>query len=773
MLNFRDKFLISAANIYFKAFVALAKPDYIFADHNRKIIKTLQQVANGQIKKLIINVAPRSGKSLIVSQLFPAWFLGKFPDESVICATYGQDLADSFGRQVRNLLKTDLYNAIFPAAKLAGDSASIKSFATTAGGVYTASGAGGALTGKGGDCVGKGTIIITEHGPIPVEILYEINYTGKILSFNHKKNEPEFRSIQAYKKIQRNEKLCVQIDSGVSLRVTPEHKIYTRNKGYIETRALRRGDEVVFEPENSMCFMPKNNFSSKSRIDKKSKEQSKGFLLFCRMLERASFVQKQKKMFYLLSTCRKKIKKILLRRMHAKKYTKPEKKPNKGVSGLRFEIREKALYTKILFYGLQKSNAQQNNERKVKSKIYSWESLQSSIFQNEAFDFRKRWELLRCMSKKQKFDGSPHRSRKRKQYAVQSSYFMQKLSCNSPRDKVHTISSVEKDCKPEFDFYDIQVEGNNNFFANGILVHNCIIIDDIHKNRQEANSDLIRSNVIDWYKSTLYTRLSPSGSIVILQTRWHENDLTGYLLEKEPDDWTVIQIPAISDENKSYWPERWPIEKLEEIKKTLGSYEFEALYQQRPSPAGGGMFKKEWFEIARASSANLKKVRYWDRAATISKNGSDPDYTVGIKMGKDNNENFFILDMVRFRGSPLEVENAILNTAIQDGYETEVVLEQDPGQAGIVEVNYLIRKLSGFNVRANRVSTDKITRANPLAAQCEAGNVKLVKGIWNELFLDELASFPYGRHDDIVDAASGAFNQLSKNKSIYEKLIAL
>lgn len=136
----------------------------------------------------------------------------------------------------------------------------------------------------------------------------------------------------------------------------------------------------------------------------------------------------------------------------------------------------------------------------------------------------------------------------------------------------------------------------------------------------------------------------------------------------------------------------------------------------------------------------------------------DPDYTVGMKVGKTPQGIFYIADLVRIRVSPHKVEKAILNTAKQDGIHTKIYLEQDPGQAGVAEVHQYSKLLAGFEVKFNKVSSDKQTRARAASAQAEAGNIKLLESYWNDPLLTELSHFPEGKHDDQVDALSGCIN---------------
>lgn len=180
-------------------------------------------------------------------------------------------------------------------------------------------------------------------------------------------------------------------------------------------------------------------------------------------------------------------------------------------------------------------------------------------------------------------------------------------------------------------------------------------------------------------------------------------------------------------------------------------------------PSAGLYFQKGYFEIVDAIPKTVDRVRYWDRAATKKTETNDPDFTVGIKIEKDINNILYITDMVRIQDSPLGVQTVIKNTAIRDTIQVRIGVEEDPGQAGVSEADHLTRLLQGYNVRRNKVQKDKVTRASPVSAQAEAGNIKILRGKWNDDFFRELENFPEGKHDDIVDALSGAFLMINSN----------
>jgi len=291
-----------------------------------------------------------------------------------------------------------------------------------------------------------------------------------------------------------------------------------------------------------------------------------------------------------------------------------------------------------------------------------------------------------------------------------------------------------------------------------------LLIDDPVKNAEEANSQTYRDRTWEWYLSTALTRVEPGCWQLLIQTRWHEDDLAGRLLGQAPDDWAVVNLPALAEEQDPLgrepgaplWPARFDTAALAERKTNLGSYWWNALYQQRPSAREGGFFKREWFPIVEAAPAQAVRVRRWDAASTEA----GGDYTVGLCMALTSDGVFYIEDVQRDQLSPAGVEQLILQTAQTDGAQVRIREEQEPGSAGKAVVTTRAGKLRGFDYRGRRSTGEKTLRAGPFAAQAEAGNVRLVKGLWNRALLDELCAFPHGAHDDQVDTCSGAFDDL-------------
>jgi predicted phage terminase large subunit-like protein len=305
------------------------------------------------------------------------------------------------------------------------------------------------------------------------------------------------------------------------------------------------------------------------------------------------------------------------------------------------------------------------------------------------------------------------------------------------------------------------------------------IIDDPLKDAEEAQSSTIRDKIKDWYSSTFSTRKEPDASIVVIQTRWHGDDLAGWLLSREadaPEHWHIVDFPAIAEplpafpptctveadwrkEGEALCPERYPLAELEKIHKSIGAYWWASLYQQRPAPREGGLFKRPWLPIVEASPAQAQRVRWWDTGAT----SGGGDYSAGVLIAKAGGI-YYIEDCTRGQWSAGELDAVILQTAALDRQRYGHVTTwsgQEPGSGGKRQAEQFVRMLAGYAVGAEPETGSKPVRAVPLSSQCEAGNVKLVKGDWNTQFIDELCAFDHGAHDDDVDAASGAFGKLT------------
>lgn len=314
-----------------------------------------------------------------------------------------------------------------------------------------------------------------------------------------------------------------------------------------------------------------------------------------------------------------------------------------------------------------------------------------------------------------------------------------------------------------------------------------VIIDDPHST-ETAESEPERETALRIFRESVPLRMNDpkNSAIVIIMQRLHERDVSGFILghddkmgydtivlpmEYEPDregETTLSWAEERSKPGELLFPERFPKEFVERAKSIMGSYAVAGQLQQRPAPRGGGMFKRDWFEIlptAPAIGRVVRAVRWWDLAATAENAKSpDPAWTAGVLIVKDRDGLYYVCDVTRIRGNDLAVERLLKQVAEMDSNAfpmTQTVIPQDPGGAGKYVANRLIRVLAGYDVRKGKEDHAKDIRAQPFAAQCEAGNVKLISGPWNQAYLDELSVFPSSGHKDQVDASSGSFKILT------------
>lgn len=294
-----------------------------------------------------------------------------------------------------------------------------------------------------------------------------------------------------------------------------------------------------------------------------------------------------------------------------------------------------------------------------------------------------------------------------------------------------------------------------------------LLIDDPVKNREEAESETIRRRNKDWYTSTAYTRLMPGAKVVIIQTRWHDDDLTGWQLrEHAHEGWTVLSLPAIAETDddilgrkrgEPLW-DQYPLEALERIKQSLGSRDWSALYQQRPAPAEGGIFKADWFHrYARPQEHYREIVQSWD---TAFKPGELNDPSVCTTWGV-RPDGFDLLEVYAARIEYPDLKAQTLKGA--ERWKPSAILIEDKGSGQSLIQD--LRRETPLPVIAIQPKGDKILRASGVSALIEAGKVALPQqALWLTDFETEMLSFPNAVHDDQVDSVS-QFLEWARNRA--------
>lgn len=271
-----------------------------------------------------------------------------------------------------------------------------------------------------------------------------------------------------------------------------------------------------------------------------------------------------------------------------------------------------------------------------------------------------------------------------------------------------------------------------------------------------------RSGVIRWF-------IRQDNDMVWADTR--EELLQRYGTQQQPKSFTFISASLqdnkiLMEKDPSYLSNLMALARVERERLLGGNWNVR--------PSAGDYFQREWFKIIDAIPPGWSRcVRYWDKAATRpSESNPDPDYTAGVLIYSYPNGQWVIADIRRTRDTPLNIERYIKNTASYDGWATSIRVEQEPGSSGVADADNYVRLLVGYDIRVNKVSKDKVTRALPVSAQCEAGNISVLRAQWNDEFFREAENFDGSDkgHDDQIDALSGAFNETSASVSSFANL---
>jgi predicted phage terminase large subunit-like protein len=306
------------------------------------------------------------------------------------------------------------------------------------------------------------------------------------------------------------------------------------------------------------------------------------------------------------------------------------------------------------------------------------------------------------------------------------------------------------------------------------------LIDDPIKSQADVTNARLREKLWSWFQSELLTRLKPGGRVVLVMTRWHEDDIGGRLQSHDRAEWRILRLAGFAESDDPVgrglgapiWPEWEDVSGLLSKRASVGERVWYSMYQQSPGTIEGGLFRCDRIDILSdvPQIGNGRVVRAWDLASTAASGGTDPDWTVGLKLFAAHTGRYVVLDIVRLRGSPHEVVTTVVATAHRDGRSVSIGLPEDPGQAGKTQVAYFSGLLAGYYVTASRETGSKMTRAMPMASQVEARNLAIVQSKWNHAFLDELGDFPDGRKDDQVDALSRAFSMLTQSGAAARRL---
>lgn len=757
-------------------FIQRFRPKYmagwVHEDICRRIERFVRQVEQGLSPRLLLMMPPRSGKSEISSRHTPAWILGQHPDWEIIAGSHTSSLSLSFSRYLRDVMRDPAYTAVFPDAVLDPSSQSVENWNLTRGGGYLAAGVGTGITGRG--CLAPYTLVDTDRGKIRI---IDLKVGDSVYGYDHKQQKVVATRVKAVQVTERSKQL---LDFG-DVRLTTDHRIYNAARGFY-TRAGESPNLLGLRRQegSSRCDVQGVLFQSADRGDHNAQMR------------------------------------LLWEELSAQRGRAPE------VAGSARRGSESVLQSPLLRHvqdqqpsGLQQGEGRVSTLQKAGYGDGSFEVLQQGLLQRvqgfETADGCVQWrvsdaqsagvgagqEVLALRHDPRPVRGASHQSRRDGQPDFKSGTAVR---CVPPQ-----ISSVHGACAADiaglfepFDFVvDIQTE-TSNFFTEGLLVHNChvLLLDDLVKDMEAADSLTIRDNTWEWYLSTAYTRLAPGGGVLGLMTWWHDDDWAGRIqqamLSGDGDQFEIIKYPAVNDygdeyilpddsiaqfpptsppppgsrltrqHNTAIHPARYTTEMMLKIKRNLvaGGQKrvWDALYQQNPVPDEGNYFSKEMFQYygTRPDRRDLYVYQAWDFAIS---EGKDSDYTVGTCIGVDHRDNVYYLGQRRFRIQDGGfIIDQILDFAKE--YDADCLGFEDGQIWKAIEFQFQKRCEERKQYPSHELLkplTDKMVRANPLRGRMQLGKVFFDKNApyFTEL-LKEMLHFPAGKHDDQIDSLAWA-----------------
>lgn len=295
-----------------------------------------------------------------------------------------------------------------------------------------------------------------------------------------------------------------------------------------------------------------------------------------------------------------------------------------------------------------------------------------------------------------------------------------------------------------------------------------LLIDDPIKNQEEADSPYVREMIYDWYRNTAYTRLTPDGAIVLIMTRWHDDDLAGKLLraarDPEADQWSVLSLAAEAEAGEPFrpcgdplWPSQYSLEKLRQIRVNIGSRAYAAQYQQRPVLDGGNIIKLNWFKRY-SMLPNETPRRIIQSIDSAFKTGQDNDPTC-IGTWHEYSTGYYLVNVLLRKMEFPDLKRVSKDVFERDHPIAVIVEDKASGQSLIQEM----RRDTKIPVIAIKVDQDKMARVNSVSPLFESGRVFIPEQAeWVVDYMDELVRFPTAPHDDQMDMTTQALTYLTK-----------
>ena len=737
----------------FMPFVKMMWPGFIDGRHHKVMAKKFEEIAQGKTKRLIINMPPRHTKSEFASYLLPAWFLGKYPNKKIIQCSNTAELAVGFGRKVRNLVGSEQYGKVFPNVSLRSDSKAAGRWSTNANGEYFAIGVGGTVTGKGADLLiiddphseqeaalasadpsvfdkvyewytsgprqrlqpgGSIIIVMCMTGDTPIlmangkeKFLKDIRVGDIVATFDSGKLKTA--RVNNWMSNGVDSVYTLQTQSGKIVKANERHPFLIDNNGVLEwTRVnqLKIGDELV-SMKDAIGFQIQKLSRECANPAKQKKRITKKILML--PIERLAFMESIKEKFAQL--------KGVIKNYTQMDYVQPiiiSKKWNLGYINQpqnKEELEELKIGTGLPWKIINKCF-----QSKMENALFAVNHLLKKTLERIGTE---NYVLTTAMKQK-KFEGY---------FATPATLPLDIQRQQKLLSQLHLISDFTVDpivsitYSGEEEVFDVEIDKTENFIANGLVSHN---------------------------------------------TRWSKRDLTGKILkaavERDGDDWEMIDFPAILPSEKPLWPEFWSYEELCALRTELPLPKWQDQYQQQPTSEEGAIIKREWWKVWDDKTPPRCEyiIQSWDTAFTKTERS---DYSACTTWGvfylneNPNDPNVILLDAFKKRMEFPELKEQALRHYREYQPDAFIVEAKASGAPLIYELRQMGIPVQEFTpTRGN----DKIVRINSVSDLFSSGKIWAPSTRWAEEVVEEMASFPNSDHDDLVDSSTQALIRFRK-----------
>lgn len=777
----------------FLAFIAMVEPAYKFGVHLKRLGGLLMQVETGEKDRVAVSMAPRFGKSTMISIYYPAWYLGKHPDHKLIIASHTGDLAVDMARKVRNLMQSSAYKAIFPGVSISADAKAAGKWSTVQGGEVYAVGVGGAIAGRGAHlCVTPATRVHTLERGLVAACTVQLG--------EHLRSWHGWAPVRA---TLRTTHIATVTLHG-SLQVSTTHPIWTATRGWVAAAQLQP-DDVLW----TTCLWDKLRILlygalhvSHTRTIPHAHVQHMGD-------DAAAMYQPQRgQLCAVRCAWHNSVRAVARVCQFLRRYGRPADAPAHPGS----DRPERQLHTTELPLGGCRDATKQPIQRGADTRVRA-SSVCPSVGTQDGAD-RRYDHASHTGATHAPRAGIDHASDESSQaparthpagwyrrtvlrllgYRRTSTGYWQLRGCKESHlerlgrqiaDRCWFLLGVRRaGCVDVYEhaprnFVNFTVGGDNTFIADQVLTHNCVVDDPIsEQDVKSGNTDLLDS-VYEYFRSGLRTRLMPGGRVCVLHTRWHTRDLIGRLLKDGAmnpgaDQYEMFEFPALltvknpaytpdapdfdpetpATIEKSLWPEQWSLESLQRTRASMVLWQWNAQYQQNPTAAESALVTRA--QCRRWPHAKPPEVDFvvqaYDTALTTK---ARSDYSVCQTWGvwRDDNDvdNVILLNCVRGRWEFPELKRMAHEQAADWEPDSVIVETKASGQPLVDEM-----RRSGIFVQefSPGKGQDKIARLNAIVDMFASGQVWFPETQWADEVIEELVTFPVGEHDDCVDACT-------------------